>query len=107
MLERLLLAIALCALSACAKNGTVPERAGGGFSVTQLAKTDIDRVAEAHQREIFESLRILTEKLYRRNPRELKKSGRTSVAAGVARIFDGNHAWNFPELQGRRGAQAI
>ena len=107
VLKRLLLAILFCALSACARNGSVPERTAGGFSVGQLAKTDIDRVAEAHQREIFESLRMLTEKLYRRNPRELKKSGRTGVAAGMTRIFDGNHAWNFPELQGRRGAQAI
>jgi hypothetical protein len=52
-------------------------------------------------------LRLLAEKLYRRNPRELKKSSRTSIASGMARIFEGQHAWNFPELQGKRGTQAI
>ena len=67
----------------------------------------IDRVAETHQREIFSNLKILTEKLYRRNPQELRKSGHTSVASGVARIFQGEHAWKFPELQGKRGADAI
>jgi len=99
--------IAVCFLAACAGNRTVPEQSGAGFSVSQLAKTDIDRVAEAHQREIFQNLRVLTEKLYRRNPRELKKGGRASIADGMARIFDENHGWSFPELQGRRGAQAI
>jgi hypothetical protein len=106
MLERPVVLICLILLAACANTGTVPAPASG-FSASQLAKTDIDRVAEAHQREIFSNLRLLAEKLYRRNPRELKKSGRASVAAGTARIFEGRHGWNFPELQGRRGAQAI
>jgi hypothetical protein len=107
MLERLVALICLSVLAACANNGTVPGKLASGFSASQLAKTDIDRVAEAHQREIFSNLRLLAEKLYRRNPRELKKSGQTSIAAGMARIFEGRHAWNFPELQGKRGAQAI
>lgn len=107
MIERLVALLCLSALAACANTGTVPVKPAGGFSPSQLAKTDIDRVAEAHQQEIFSNLRLLTEKLYRRNPRELKKSGRTSIEAGIARIFEGRHAWNFPELQGRRGAQAI
>lgn len=107
MLKRLVALICLSVLAACANTGTVPEKSASGFSPLQLAKTDIDRVAEAHQREIFSNLRLLAEKLYRRNPRELKKSSRTGIAAGLARIFEGRHAWNFPELQGKRGAQAI
>lgn len=107
MLKRLVASIGLPVLAACANQGPVPAKPASGFSVSQLAKSDIDRVAEAHQREIFSNLRLLTEKLYRRNPRELKKSGQLNVAAGVARIFAGRHAWNFPELQGRRGAPAI
>lgn len=102
-------AIACCGvvLAACAHQGTLPVKRTAGFSTAQLAKTDIDRVAEAHQREVFANLRLLAEKLYRRNPRELKKSGRTTIAAGVARIFEEQHAWSFPELQGRRGTMAI
>jgi len=108
MVKALFVLISLCALAACASNPrTVPEKTAPGFSISEFAKTDIDRVAEAHQREIFQNLRVLAEKLYRRNPRELKKSDRTSIAAGMARIFDENHAWNFSELQGRRDAQAI
>ena len=99
----------LCAmtLAACAQHGTTPPRRGGGFDASQLAKSDIDRVAEAHQREIFGDLKILAEKLYRRNPRELKKSGQPSVEAALARIFKGRHEWKFPELQGKRGTDVI
>ena len=108
MVKALFVLLSLCALAACASNPrTVPEKTAPAFSISEFAKTDIDRVAEAHQREIFQNLRVLAEKLYRRNPRELKASGRASIAAGMARIFDENHAWNFPELQGRRDAQAI
>lgn len=107
MREALAVLASVCALTACANYGAVPRKPAPGFSASQLAKTDIDRVAEAHQREVFSNLRLLTEKLYRRNPRELKKAGRTSIATGVARIFDERHAWNFSELQSKRGTQAI
>ena len=107
MLKPLVVCVSLCMLSACASQGTLPARPSAGFTASQFAKTDIDRVAEAHQREVFANLRLLAEKLYRRNPRELKKSGRATIASGVARIFEEQHTWSFAELQGRRGAQAI
>ena len=108
MLKQLFILTCVPVLAACAGNATVPGQAArSGFNPSQLAKTDIDRVAEAHQREIFANLKLLTAKLYRRNPRELKKSGHSSVAAGVARIFEGPHEWKFVELQGTRGTQAI
>jgi hypothetical protein len=107
MLKPLIPLICLPLLAACANTGTVPEKASTGFAPGQLAKTDIDRVAEAHQREIFASLKLLAEKLYRRNPRELKKSGQASVEAAVARIVEGRHAWKFPELENKRGTDAI
>lgn len=104
---RLCVLLCVLALAGCAARGTTPEKQAGGISASQLAKSDLDRFAEAHQREIFANLRGLAEKLYRRNPAELKKSNRPTVAAGVARIFDEPHAWSLGELKGRRGAQAI
>ena len=99
--------LCLALLAACASQHTAPPRPSPGFSPGQLAKSDIDRVAEAHQQEIFLNLRILAEKLYRRNPRELKKSGQSTVDAGVARIFDVHHGWRFADLRGARGTPAI
>jgi hypothetical protein len=102
------LALTVLLLTACGAGRTVPATSGGtSFTPFLLAKTDIDRVAEAQQREIFANLKILTEKLYRRNPRELKKSAQPTLADGVTRVFDGNHRWAFPELAGTRDAQAI
>jgi hypothetical protein len=110
MWKMFVLMCGLSLLTACAGSGTgtTPNKsARHTFHPSQLAKTDIDRAAEAHQREILLSLRLLAEKLYRRNPQELKKSGQTSVSAAVARIFEGWHAWKFDDLQGVRGTAAI
>lgn len=108
MLSRFIFLVCASTLAACAGNGTTPAKpASGGFDATQLAKTDIDRVAEAHQRDIFQNLKLIAEKLYRRNPRELKKSGQASVATAIARIFERQHQWKFAELEGKRGTEAI
>ena len=109
ILKRLLLLICLLLLPACVAHKTAPGNSanGGGFEPSQLAKSDIDRVVEAHQREIFVNLKFLTEKLYRRNPCEWRKSGQSSLETAVARIFEGQHEWKFAELEGKRGTEAI
>ena len=107
MRNLLLLPFLVALLTACAGQGTVPAKQANGFDPSQFAKTDVDRVAETHQREIFHDLRLLTEKLYRRNPRELKKGGQATVSAGVARIFLNRREWKFAELGNAQGAQAI
>lgn len=95
---RAIVLLAALLLSACASNGD--------FAPSQLAKTDIDRVAEAHRREAFASLKLLAEKLYRRNPREWRKSGHASMEAAVAHLFDPRLTW-VPTLEGKRGVEAI
>ncbi|MDP1633394.1 MAG: hypothetical protein Q8L69_01775 [Gallionellaceae bacterium] len=107
MIFRYIPLIFLPLLAACVATGTTPRKPAAGFDPNQLAKSDIDRVAEAHQREVFVSLKLLTEKLYRRNPREWRKGGHASLEAAVARIFESNHAWKLAELEGRRGTDAI
>jgi hypothetical protein len=103
----LIAAMCLVVLAGCASHGTAPAKRSSGLTTRALVKTDIDRVAEAHQREVFSNLRLLAEKLYRRNPRELKKSGVPDVEKALARIFDQPHRWHFAELGGKRGAVAI
>jgi len=96
----------LWVLGACAPVPT-SGRSGANFDPGQLAKTDIDRVADATRHEIFASLRLLAEKLYRRNPREWKKGGAASENAAMARLFDPIVAWHFAEFEGRYGTDAL
>lgn len=107
MISRLIPLIFLPLLAGCVTTGTTPRKPVSGFDPNQIAKSDIDRVAEAHQREVFASLKLLTEKLYRRNPREWRKGGQASLEAAVARIFEANHGWRFAELENKRGTDAI
>jgi hypothetical protein len=85
---------------------------GGGkklhsdFRLDYLAKSDIDMVAEAHQKTALESLRLLTEKLYKRNPKEWRRSGQAGPEAATARIFDVGLT-DFRDLGGKRGADAV
>ena len=104
---RLCVAVCLLVLVGCASHGTTPAKHQKGFSTAALMKTDIDRVAEAHQREVFANLRLLAEKLYRRNPRELQRSGQPDVEKALAGLFERPHRWHFAELDGKRGIPAI
>lgn len=97
---RLLLLVTLL-LAGCAnqeiqhKDGSSSVRA---FSVANLAKGEVDMVAEINQREVLKSLRLLTEKLYRRNPQEFRKSGYDTVEAATARLFDELPKWQWSGL---------
>jgi hypothetical protein len=94
-------------LAACAApRGPAPARPSS-FEANQLLKNDIDRVCEAHRQELFASLKLLAEKLYRRNPREWKKSGATGPETLLTRLFDPAAAWHFNELDGREGVDAV
>ena len=70
-------------------------------------KTDIDSAVEVILQESLASARLLTEKLYRRNPREWHRGGYASLDAAVDRAFDPKYAWRFPELGNVRGIEAL
>ncbi|MDX5446651.1 MAG: hypothetical protein LPJ87_11455 [Zoogloeaceae bacterium] len=72
----------------------------------QLFKTDVDHYIEASQRRIFVSLRRLTEKLYRRNPREWRKTA-PSLEEALVHIFDVDHSWRLASLGNRRNIEAL
>lgn len=100
------LALAACLVGGCVGNGATREPAVT-FDPVQLAKTDIDRIADAHRREVFASLRLMAEKLYRRNPREFRRAGHASVEAALGRLFEPRFAFQLPEFEGRRGAELV
>lgn len=104
-------ALALAALlGACATNSP-PHRDGAPaertFTLSDLAKSEIDKVAEAHLDHSMASLRLVMGKLYRRNPRELAKGVAPTADAAIARAFDPALAWRFPELEGKYGTDAL
>jgi hypothetical protein len=110
----------LCAallLAACSTPHTYPTSAAptgkrkppaeSEFRAAELLKSDVDAAAELHLQESLASTRLLMEKLYRRNPRELKKSGFLTVEAAVERAFDPKYGFRLPELKGAHGTAAI
>lgn len=96
----------LCGLTSCAQTGELG-RSVAEFDPKQIGKSDVDRVADLHRREAFAGLRTLAEKLYRRNPREWKKGGHESMERALDRLFDPRLGWRLPDLQGKRGTDAI
>jgi len=77
------------------------------FSVKSLGKSDIDGVLDIHVQEIRSYLRLLMQKLYKRNPRELEKSRYPDADKNIARLFDEQHDWKFEELENRKSIDAI
>jgi hypothetical protein len=102
----LLLSLTVLLLAACTTRVGAGGQKESHFDPRYLAKTEIDRVADANRAEVMLGLRRIAEKLYRRNPKEWKKSGQPSVEAALDRLFAGRV--DFPELGGRReGAAAL
>lgn len=97
-----------CAQTGASGNGgTDVKGAVGRFDPKQIAKNDIDRVADAYRREIFGGMRVLAEKLYRRNPREWKKGGHASLESAMDRLMDPRTGWRLSELGAAQGTEAI
>lgn len=84
----------------------VPQREDTN-SLGQLGKTDIDRLADVQMRENTQSLKLLMTKLYKRNPRELRKSTSESVEAMVDWVFEGGHGWKFKKINEAQGTEAL
>ena len=100
-MPKLLLALALIALpvlSGCAGNERV---------FKNLAKTEIDFIADAHLREMNRLMQNLLVKLYKRNPRELQKSFGSSVEQRQQQIFAAPGRLIFAELDNRQGTDAL
>ena len=96
-------------LTGCAhvNNAAKPGNSNSGFEPKQLGKSDIDRVADIHRRELFSSLKALAEKLYRRNPKEWKRGGFASREEALSQLLDPRTGWRLPALNGKRGTEAI
>lgn len=77
------------------------------FQMDDIARSDVDMVAESQLRFSMEYLRELMEKLYRRNPREWHTGDAASLEQAVERVFGRGRTGHFPELQQKRGTDAV
>ncbi len=74
---------------------------------SELAQSDINRMATLGMRDNIDSLLRLADKLYRRNPAEWRKAGssREAVLEKLRATIAAQTPW--PELQGRRDIAAL
>lgn len=84
-----------CTLQAC------------GYSVKNLAKTDTDLVTDEFIRETRLLVQTLMVKLYRRNPDQLLRGSRDSVADRERQLRDNPGALRFRELHSVQEIQAL
>jgi len=99
--------LAACATTEPVKPGkTIPQR-DDRSSLRQLGKSDIDRLADVEIRENTQSLRMLMTKLYKRNPRELKKSTSGNAEEMVNSVFENRQDWRIKEINEAQGTDAI
>ena len=78
------------------------------MTTADLAQTDINRMATLGMRANLESLYVLADKLYKRNPREWRKSGATTQAQAIAQLraaVEGRRS--LPELKDLRDVKAL
>jgi len=115
--RRQLLAVALALVAGCTREVRIPDAApttghrpppqARAMQPADFVKGDIDSAVEIHLQESLASVRLLTDKLYRRNPREWRRGGYASRDAAVHRAFDPKFGWRFPELGNARGTAAL
>lgn len=106
--KTIVLTIVLFSLTACNKevvreNKPVEEMTG----VSAIAKSDIDNVLDVHIRKSQQLLKELMVKLYKRNPRELKKTELQLPQEHIVRLFELEHTWDFPEFEGKHDVDVI
>ncbi len=107
--------VLLAMLPACATTGTTspggvqktPEKKQGNFRISNLAKSDVSYMADIAKEQMESMLQELMVKLYKRNPRELRKSAAPDIKARLDAIFGHRGRLVFDELEGKEEIYAM
>lgn len=78
------------------KDGSISTRR---FTLANLVKCDIDQVSGFVEKEVINSLRLLTEKLYKRNPLEFRKQGLETPEMATEQLFAELEKWSKSPLK--------
>ncbi len=105
-------AILIITFTALLAGCTLPTHSGSKFSnrqfqIQDLAKSDVDLVLEMQLNYSMEYLKELMVKLYKRNPKELRKGGWVSRERALKEVFGIGRSREFPMLQGKRSVDAM
>lgn len=109
-----LLGACLTLLAACSSTAPTDkgQAAGAPMDSAELAQSEVNRMATLGMRDNLNSLMLLADKLYRRNPSEWQKpraaqapATREAALARLRNTIDKREA--LPELQGKRDIQAL
>lgn len=103
--------LCLCALAGCSTMDQAStsrgEVKGVSASGSEMGQSDLNRIATLGMRDNLDSLYLLMDKLYRRNPSEWKKTA-ASRAESAKRVRDAiEQRQQWPELQGQRDIKAM
>ena len=79
----------------------------GGYEIKNLAKSDIDLVADEFIAESRREVRELLVKLYKRNPDQLAVIPGMTLEGRLAQLKTSRGALDFPELYGLQGIDAM
>ena len=101
---RWLAILPLLMVAACSTKMGKDGRTETTVDAKYLAKTEVDRIADTVRSDTADGLLLIADKLYKRNPREWKKSAASREAA-VERLKLRQYK-SFPELGGLREGQA-
>lgn len=80
---------------------------GNTFNIKNLAKTDVDMVADNYVQTLYEYNRELMIKLYKRNPRELLNSPGMTVEIRLRQLGATPPTYQFTELDNQTSLDAI
>ncbi len=83
---RLIAVLLLAVLAGCATKVGREGQRETTVDPKYLFKNEIDRVADSSRAEVLSGLMLVADKLYRRNPREWKKSGAASREDALSRL---------------------
>ncbi len=97
--------LAMILMAACSTKLGKDGRTDTTVDVKYLAKTEVDRFADTNRAEVVDGLLLIADKLYKRNPKEWRKSGMASREAAVERLRN-RHTQRWPEMNALREGQA-
>lgn len=101
------LVFACLLMGACSNTQNKGGPNGGPLDFEDFGKSTIDQITEMHVLELRDLTRSLMIKLYKRNPRELRKHRGATIKSRLAQLFDGKQNYEFKELNNKSGTEAV